>query len=93
MRVRIRVTRPVHRFASSLERTAALALATLLAPASLTAFTLACWRIAADLRWTNAFLFSTGILSRWQVWLAASAIFLFPISALNRYGRGDHQIS
>jgi hypothetical protein len=64
-----------------------LAAATFLAPAALGAFTMGCWRIAADLRWTNTFLISNGLFSHWQVWLASAALLLVSVSALDRYGR------
>jgi hypothetical protein len=64
----------------------ALALAALLTPASLAAFTMAIWRIAADLHWTGDFIISTGLLSHWQVWLGAACVLLLCASILNRWG-------
>ena len=66
----------------------ALACAALLMPAALLAFTLAFWRIAADLHWTGDFFITRGILSHWQVWLVASAVLLLGASVLNRLGNG-----
>jgi hypothetical protein len=57
-------------------------------PAALLAFTLAFWRIAADLHWTGQFFISQGIFSHWQVWLVAAAVLLLCASALNRWGHG-----
>ncbi|MGA7413131.1 MAG: hypothetical protein WBW33_21825 [Bryobacteraceae bacterium] len=68
----------------------ALALAALLTPASLAAFTMAIWRVAADLHWTGDFIISSGFLSHWQVWLIAASILLLCASILNRWGTGDN---
>ena len=72
-------------------RLMALGAATLLTPAALAAFTMAVWRIAADLHWTSAFVISSGIFSHWQVWLATAVLLLISASALNRYGRGTDE--
>jgi hypothetical protein len=50
------------------------------------AFALALWRLFSDLGWASAFVFSEGLLSHWQVWLAAAALIEFAAWALNRYG-------
>lgn len=42
----------------------------LLRPLAVTAYTLAFWRLAADMNWLGEFFISSGLLSRWQVWLA-----------------------
>jgi hypothetical protein len=66
----------------------ALAMAALLTPAALMAFVLGLWRMAADLQWTNDFAIADGILSHWQVWIAAALLLQFVTSLLNRYGHG-----
>jgi hypothetical protein len=73
----------------------ALALAALLTPAALVAFTMAFWRIAADLHWTGDFIISSGLLSHWQVWLVAASVLLLCASILNRWGAtsGDEAVS
>ncbi len=55
-------------------RDLALAAASLLAPCALVAFTLMCWSIAAELRWTARFFVSQGFFSHWQSWLIASVV-------------------
>jgi hypothetical protein len=67
----------------------ALALASLLTPAALLAFTMAFWRMAADLHWTGEFFISDGILSHWQTWLAGAGILLGAASLLNRLGHAS----
>lgn len=43
----------------------------LLGPVAATIYGLAVWRFAADMNWFGGdFLFSDGLFSRWQVWLA-----------------------
>jgi hypothetical protein len=69
----------------------ALTLAALLTPAAFTASIMAVWSIAASLNWTNSFAFSTGILSHWQVWLAAAAGLQLFARLLNRYGKAADQ--
>jgi hypothetical protein len=65
----------------------------LLAPASLTAFTIACWRMAAkvhmtmDLPWIENAAPFNGLFSRWQSWLMAAGLLLLSVSVLDRYGR------
>ena len=63
-----------------------LALAALLTPLSLVAFTMGFWSIAAQLRWTGRFAISSGLLSHWEVWLVGAAILLLVARVLERYG-------
>lgn len=64
----------------------ALVAAALLAPFSLMAFALACWRLAADLSLAEGFAFASGPFSHWQVWLALGIAIQASSFALNRYG-------
>jgi hypothetical protein len=66
----------------------ALACAALLAPASLMAYIVGVWRLTSDLGATREFAFS-GVLSHWQIWIAAAAATHLCAYVLNRYGRGD----
>jgi hypothetical protein len=56
------------------QRNLALAAASLLAPCALIAFTLTCWSVAADRRWTSGFFIARGVFSHWQSWLVASSL-------------------
>jgi hypothetical protein len=87
IRINIRWTKPNETYRRR-RRLIALSLATLLTPAALTAFTMAFWRVAADMRWTSAFVISSGLFSHWQVWLVTAAVLVLFASALNRYGSG-----
>jgi hypothetical protein len=66
----------------------ALMLATLSAPCAVVAFTMGCWRIAADLRWTSNFVIVSGLFSHWQAWLGSAALLFVTIPLLDRYGQG-----
>jgi hypothetical protein len=43
--------------------------ATLMGPAVLSGYALAFWSLAQNLGWTSTFIFSSGPLSNWLVWL------------------------
>ncbi len=62
------------------------AVAALLTPAAVMAFALGAWRLAADLGWARKFVFESGLLSHWQVWLALAAVIEICAWALSRYG-------
>lgn len=65
---------------------AALATASLLTPSALLAFTMAFWIVASDLRWTrDSFPAGGGVLSHWQIWLAAAGVLLLIARLLDRY--------
>lgn len=70
-------------------RHVALALATLLNPAAVTACALALWRIAVDLGSARQFAIPAGLFSHWQVWLGIMAVLRFTAMLLNRYGNSE----
>ena len=45
---------------------------TLLSPLAALAALMACWRFGVDTGWTGSFAVADGLLSHWQVWLAAA---------------------
>jgi hypothetical protein len=45
------------------------------------------WRLGEDLGFFGDFVFSTGFLSHWQVWLAAGAAIRYVCWRLTRYSR------
>lgn len=55
-----------------------------MAPIALTAYVLAAWRLGADLKWFSEFFIQTGIMSRWQVWLALAIAVQMTAHRLNR---------
>jgi hypothetical protein len=87
VRIRFRTRRgdDVPRF-----RDEALALAALLTPSALIAFTIFFWDISSDLRWTTNFFVASGSFAHWQVWLGAAGALLLFARVLNRYAEaGD----
>ncbi len=91
MIVRIRMGSGVKRQPTIRKNTrVALALAALLWPASLMAFALGLWGLAADMRFTGEFPIKDGIFSHWQVWIAAGIAIVSCAFALNRYGIAEH---
>ncbi|HYL75336.1 MAG TPA: hypothetical protein VEU96_14080 [Bryobacteraceae bacterium] len=70
-------------------RHVALAIASLLTPAAVMAFVLACWRLAADFQAVNQFPITGGLFSHWQIWLACAAVVQLSALALNRYGKQE----
>jgi hypothetical protein len=90
MTVRIKV-KGVPRLADLRRRlkNAALGLAALMVPASVAAYALGLWRIAADLNLTGQFAISKGLFSHWQVWIALGALIQGVAVSLSRYGRRD----
>ncbi len=99
MRVRIRLSHgPRIQSKKRKNQHVALALASLLTPAAVTACVLAFWRLTADFNATGAFPITKGLFSHWQVWLAgahwqvwlagAAALQLASI-LLNRYGNSQ----
>lgn len=71
-------------------RNEALALASLLTPAALIAFTLFFWSISCDLRWTTNFFVASGLFSHWQVWLLCAAGLLVFARLLSRYAEQNY---
>jgi len=71
----------------------AFAIAALLAPAAVIAFTISFWSLAADLHWTSTFFVSTGLFSHWQVWLISAATLLVASRLLNRYAERHERLT
>jgi len=60
-------------------------LSALMGPAVFSAYALTFWCLAADLGWTNTFVFSAGPLSNWLVWLALAVLVTLAKSILKRH--------
>ena len=65
----------------------------LLTPVALTAYVMAFWRIGADLDWLGSFVIPSGLLSRWQVWLALAVATQAAAHQLNRSIRGERTVA
>lgn len=65
-------------------RQIALTLAALLTPCALIAFTMAFWIFAAQMQWMGEFFITSGLLSRWEIWLALAAVLLLVAKVIDR---------
>ena len=62
---------------------------TLMGPAVLSGYVLAAWSLAQNLGWTNTFIFNTGPLSNWFVWLGLAFSIHAAAQILKRHTRTD----
>jgi hypothetical protein len=76
----------VSRRAGKNSRLATLA-ASVLTLVSISCASLALWRIGTDLEWAGDFVFPSGFLSHWQVWLGAAIAVQYAAWRLTRYAR------
>ncbi|MBV8552437.1 MAG: hypothetical protein JOY54_14130 [Acidobacteriaceae bacterium] len=60
-------------------------LSALMGPAVFSAYALALWSLAANFGWTNTFMFATGPLSNWLVWLGIAVLVHLAASILRRH--------
>jgi hypothetical protein len=61
--------------------------ASMLTLVSISCAALGIWRLGSDLAWTGDFVFSGGLLSHWQVWVAAAIAVQYLSWRLARYAR------
>lgn len=59
-------------------------LSALMGPAVFSAYAFALWSLAANLGWTNTFVFTSGPLSNWLVWLGIAVLTNVAASVLLR---------
>lgn len=59
-------------------------LSDLLGPAVFTLYSITAWSLASNLGWTDSFLFSSGPLANWIVWLGAAILLNVSASILKR---------
>lgn len=64
-------------------------LAALMGPAVLSVYAFALWSLAANLGWTDSFVFQTGPLSNWLVWTGFAALITTAASILRRHTRSE----
>lgn len=72
---------------------AALLLASLLTLVSISCGALGLWRVCEDLDLAGDFVFASGFLSHWQVWIAAAAASQYVAWRLTRYSRLSRRAS
>jgi len=56
----------------------------LMGPAVVSAYAVALWSLSANFGWTDSFLFASGALSNWLVWLALAILLHVAASILRR---------
>ena len=61
--------------------------AALMAPAVFSAYAFALWSLAGDLGWTDSFVFQTGPLSNWLIWLGIAILVNVAAGILKRRTR------
>ncbi|HSU58800.1 MAG TPA: hypothetical protein VLI55_05765 [Bryobacteraceae bacterium] len=64
-------------------------LSVLMGPAVFSAYAFAFWSLAANLGWTDTFLFASGPLSNWLVWLGIAILINLAASVLRRHTEAD----
>ena len=57
----------------------------LMGPAVVSVYALALWSLASNLGWTDTFVFSSGPLSNWLVWLAVAILVHLAAGILRRH--------
>jgi len=64
-------------------------LSVLMAPAVFSAYAFAVWSLAGNLGWTDSFVFPTGPLSNWLIWLGLAILVNLAANVLKRCTRGE----
>jgi hypothetical protein len=63
--------------------------AALMGPAVLSVYAFVAWSLAANLGWTDTFVFKSGPLSNWMIWMGAAVLVSSAASILRRHSRVD----
>jgi hypothetical protein len=61
--------------------------AALMGPAVLSVYAFVAWSLAANLGWTDTFVFKTGPLSNWMIWMGAAGLVTLASSILRKHSR------
>ena len=64
-------------------------LAALMGPAVFSVYAFAFWSLASNLGWTNTFVFQSGPLSNWLIWLAMAILVSLAASVLKRHAQSE----
>lgn len=64
-------------------------LAALMGPAVFSVYAFAFWSLCANLGWTDTFVFRTGPLSNWLVWMGFAILISLAASILRRHTRNE----
>ncbi len=63
--------------------------AALMGPAVLSIYAFVVWSLAANLGWTDTFVFKTGPLSNWMIWMGAAALVSVAANILRKHSRTE----
>lgn len=65
--------------------------AALMGPAVLSVYAFVAWSLAANLGWTDTFVFKTGPLSNWMIWMGVAALATLAADILRRHSRSEQE--
>jgi hypothetical protein len=65
--------------------------AALMGPAVLSVYAFVAWSLAANLGWTDTFVFKSGPLSNWMIWMGAAALVSLAAGILRKHSRSEDQ--
>lgn len=80
---------PVGEWAAETAQKFGALVSALMGPAVFSAYTVAVWSLANSLGWTDTFLFASGPLSNWFLWLGLAILLHLAANILQRHTRAD----
>lgn len=83
------LTTPIGGWAAETAHKFGALLSALMGPAIFSAYAVAIWSLASDLGWTNTFLFLSGPLSNWFLWLGLAILLHLAANILERHTLED----
>jgi hypothetical protein len=63
--------------------------AVLMGPAVFSAYAFAAWALAANLGWTDSFIFRTGALSNWIIWMGMAVLVNTAAAILKKHTQAE----
>lgn len=84
VRAMVRSSRSVGTWAGDTAQQFAALVADLMGPAVFLAYAMMVWNLTDNLGWTSSFLFSTGPMSNWLIWLGIAVLMNFAAGILKR---------
>jgi len=63
--------------------------AVLMGPAVFSAYAFAAWALAANLGWTDSFVFTSGALSNWLIWMGMAVLVNTAAAILKKHTQAD----
>lgn len=65
--------------------------AALMGPAVLSVYVFVAWSLAANLGWTDSFVFTTGPLSNWMIWMGLAVLVSLAAGVLRKRSMAEQQ--